>query len=306
MASLVSRLLSGVREAGPDQARFFDRDKLFVGCYDGTLGLNCRDNDFCILINGSAPEDSVPCNFRELRYLVLRPVNQRSYWNDKSGLTSSLHDAKPNYDMTLNVKFMKNFMLVVLFVVSVFSCAIAQPVLPLDFESTTISYPFTNFLGGAVTKISNPQINGINTSATVAKMIKSPGEVYGGSFITMAAPINFATNKIIKIKVFSPVAGRKLLLKFEGAGPTFEKESIGITTANVWQELTFDFTGVAGVNNVNTKIVFIFDLGTQGDGSANSTYLFDDVVQASNYVGGVTSDYNLVWSDEFIGTGSSR
>jgi hypothetical protein len=41
---------------------------------------------------------------------------------------------------------------------------------------------------------------------------------------------------------------KKLLLKFEGAGAAFEKESIGVTTANTWQELSFDFTGVA-VNN---------------------------------------------------------
>jgi beta-glucanase (GH16 family) len=190
----------------------------------------------------------------------------------------------------------------VLLLLSTFNYSLGQPVLPLDFESTTISYPFTNFLGGAVTKIANPQINGINTSANVARMIKSAGEVFGGSFITMASPINFTTNKIIKVKVFSPVAGRKLLLKFEGAGSTFEKESIGVTTANVWQELTFDFAGVAGVNNLNTKIVFIFDLGTQGDGSANSTYLFDDVVQTS--ASGGTNDYLLVWSDEFSGTGT--
>jgi hypothetical protein len=69
------------------------------------------------------------------------------------------------------------------------------------------------------------------------------------------------------------------LLKFEGAGAAFEKESIGVTTANTWQELSFDFTGVA-VNNLNDNIVFIFDLGTAGDGSANSTYYFDDVVQS--------------------------
>jgi hypothetical protein len=31
------------------------------------------------------------------------------------------------------------------------------------------------------------------------------------------------------------------------------------------------------VNNLNDNIVFIFDLGTAGDGSANSTYYFDDV-----------------------------
>jgi hypothetical protein len=29
---------------------------------------------------------------------------------------------------------------------------------------------------------------------------------------------------------------------------------------------------------LNDNIVFIFDLGTAGDGSANSTYYFDDVV----------------------------
>jgi hypothetical protein len=47
-----------------------------------------------------------------------------------------------------------------------------------------------------------------------------------------------------------------------------------VTAANAWQELSFDFTGVAGVNNLNDNIVFIFDLGTAGDGSATSTYLF--------------------------------
>jgi hypothetical protein len=58
----------------------------------------------------------------------------------------------------------------------------------------------------------------------------------------------------------------------------FRKRSIGVTTANTWQELSF--TGVA-VNNLNDNIVFIFDLGTAGDGSANSTYYFDDVSQSA-------------------------
>jgi hypothetical protein len=35
------------------------------------------------------------------------------------------------------------------------------------------------------------------------------------------------------------------------------------------------------VNNLNDNIVFIFDLGTAGDGSANSTYYFDDVSQSA-------------------------
>jgi hypothetical protein len=45
-----------------------------------------------------------------------------------------------------------------------------------------------------------------------------------------------------------------------------------ITAANTWEELTFDFTNVSTTNTAS-DMVFIFDLGTAGDGSANSTYL---------------------------------
>jgi hypothetical protein len=159
--------------------------------------------------------------------------------------------------------------------------ASTAPVLPLDFESTTTAYTFVDFDGGAVTKIANPDQTGVNTSATVAKMVKGAGKVYAGSKIKMASAVDFSTKKLFKVKVWSPVAGKKLLLKFEGAGAAFEKESVGVTTASAWQELSFDFTGVANVNNSNDTAVFIFDLGTAGDGSANSTYYFDDVVQST-------------------------
>lgn len=151
--------------------------------------------------------------------------------------------------------------------------------LPLDFESATTNYSFTDFDGGVATKISNPQISGINTSGTVMQMVKGPGAIWAGSKITMAAPIDFSTQRIFKVKVFSPVAGRRLLLKFEGPGPFFEKLSAPITNANQWEELTFDFTNEA-VNNLNNQIVFMFDFGTQGDGGPDSTYLFDDVTQS--------------------------
>jgi hypothetical protein len=155
------------------------------------------------------------------------------------------------------------------------------PILPLDFESS--SYAFVNFDGGAVTKIANPHSTGINTSANVAQMVKGAGQPWGGSKIKMAAPVDFSTKKLFKVKVWSPVAGKKLLLKFEKSDGTggFEKESNGFTAANTWEELSFDFTGVAGVTNLDDNLVFIFDLGTMGDGSANSTYLFDDITQSA-------------------------
>jgi hypothetical protein len=163
------------------------------------------------------------------------------------------------------------------------------PTLPLDFESSTVAYTFIGFDGGAVTKVANPYNNAGNTSATVGKMVKGAGAPWGGSKIVMASPIDFSTKKVMKIKVWSPVAGKKLLLKFEGAGAAFEKESVGVTAANVWEELTFDFTGVAGVNNLNDNMVLIFDLGTAGDGSVNSTYYFDDIIQSTVSGGGTTT-----------------
>jgi Ig-like domain CHU_C associated/Secretion system C-terminal sorting domain len=164
-----------------------------------------------------------------------------------------------------------------------------SPTLPLDFESAIINYTFTDFNGGGTTKIANPQINGINTSATVAKMIKSAGEVYGGSFIELAAPIDFSVNKTFKVKVFSPRVGAKLLLKVENAtdgGINFEKEATS-TVANAWEDLTFDYSTISTTAQYS-KLIFIFDLGTVGNGTANFTWLFDDVRLVSSTGGGLT------------------
>ena len=152
------------------------------------------------------------------------------------------------------------------------------PVLPLDFESSTINYAFTDFNGGAVTVLNNPQSSGLNTSSKVAKMVKSVGEVYGGSYITLAGPIDFSTNKIFKMKVFAPRVGTKVLLKVENetdATISFEREVL-TTQANAWEDLTFNFTAINATNQYS-KVVLIFDLGTMGDGTPNFTYLFDDV-----------------------------
>ena len=150
--------------------------------------------------------------------------------------------------------------------------------LPLDFQSTTFAYPFTNFGGGVVTVVNNPSATGINTSTKVGKMVKGPPEVYGGSFIELVNPINFSVLRTFKVKVFSPRVGAKLLLKVENAtngGISFERE-VTTTTANAWEELTFNFSTI-NVGNSYSKVVLIFDLGTTGDGSPNFTYYFDDI-----------------------------
>ena len=152
-------------------------------------------------------------------------------------------------------------------------------VMPIDFESTSIPYNFLNFDGGNSTRVANPFPSGINTSAFVGKMIKGPGQVWGGSLLSLSSPINFSVNKKFKVKVYSPRAGAKLLLKVENltnSGINFERE-MTITTANAWQELTFDYTAISTTNSYQ-KLVFIFDLGTQGDASANYTFYYDSVI----------------------------
>jgi hypothetical protein len=150
--------------------------------------------------------------------------------------------------------------------------------LPLTFESSSLTYTFNNFDGGVATVINNPQSGGSNTSTKVGRMVKNAGQIWGGSWIGLAAPIDFSTKKTFKVKVFSPRVGAKLLLKVENqndGGISFEKE-VTTTVAGAWETLTFDYSAI-NTSRTYQKIVLIFDLGTVGDGSANFTFLFDDI-----------------------------
>jgi PKD repeat protein len=150
--------------------------------------------------------------------------------------------------------------------------------LPLNFESSTLTYSFTNFDGGDASVINNPQANGINTSAKVGRMIKNAGQVWGGSFIALTNPIDFSVLRNFRMKVFSPRANAKVLLKVENMsnGGVFYEQELTIGTANQWVDLSFNFSGI-NTGNSYQKIVLIFDLGLMGDGSPNYTFLFDDL-----------------------------
>jgi hypothetical protein len=185
---------------------------------------------------------------------------------------------------------MKHFTLLLTLLLS--SVGYAQISLPIDFESTTINYAFTDFGGGQMSREDNPDMSGINTSSKVARMIKNAPEVYGGSFLELAGPIDFSANKHFKMKVWTPGAGRKVLLKVENltnGGIAYEQEKM-TTVGNAWEELVFDFTGVNTANSYQ-KLVFIFDLGTVGDGSANFTFYVDDIEQFNG--GGGKAQVNL-------------
>ena len=109
-------------------------------------------------------------------------------------------------------------------------------------------------------------------------MVKNPPEVWGGSVITLGDPIDFSVNKVFRMKVFSPRVGAKVLLKVENltnGGISFEREAT-TTVANTWEDLVFNYAAINTAESYQ-KVVLIFELGIPGDGSANFTFLFDDI-----------------------------
>lgn len=148
--------------------------------------------------------------------------------------------------------------------------------LPLTFESALLTYTFTDF-GGAITTVEpNTVSGGINTSNKIAKQVKGAGaQTWAGSFIDMAAPIDFSSLHKIKMKVWSPQAGITVKFKMEKLGNSninIERDAT-TTTSNAWEELTYDFSGIVNSNNYQRVVVF-FNFGAAGTGT---TYYFDDI-----------------------------
>ncbi len=145
--------------------------------------------------------------------------------------------------------------------------------LPIDFEAA--SYNFVDFSGGVATVIANPQSSGINTSAKVAQMVRNVGDVWAGSKLMLSANIDFSAASTFSMKVFSTRAGVPVLFKLEGDGGASAETSVNTTVANEWETLQWSFEGKP--SNTYNYLTFMFDYGTVGDGTANSTFLFDDV-----------------------------
>jgi hypothetical protein len=147
--------------------------------------------------------------------------------------------------------------------------------LPIDFENDISTADFVDFDGGTANVIANPQPSGINTSATVAEIVRDGGQPWAGSKIDLAANLDFTTMNAITMKVFtSAPIGTIVKLKLEGNGAI--ERDVPTTVSNEWEVLTWDFT--AAPADFST-IVFMFDFGNVGDGSATSTFLFDDIEQ---------------------------
>lgn len=165
--------------------------------------------------------------------------------------------------------------------------------LPIDFEQGVTTSDFIDFDGGTATVIANPQAKGINTSSTVAQIIRNGGQVWAGSKIVLSNNLDFSTDGIMSMKVFTAApVGTVVKFKLEG-GDIFELDQL-TTVTNQWETLSWDFTGLQG--NYNT-LVFMFDFGNVGNGLATSVFLFDDIAQS---FGGTQIDLPVTFDDNGV------
>jgi hypothetical protein len=167
--------------------------------------------------------------------------------------------------------------------------------LPVDFESATLTYTWTGFGNatfGAIpaTVITNPDKSGLNLSNKVLKIEKTSGaQVWAGASLNLESTIDFSKGTKVKVKVWSPKVGAKILYKMEvstspkdvNGNPTvFVEVEATTTVANAWQEVTFDLTSSGAFNTANLydRVILFPDFGANGTGAI---YYFDDIKQSN-------------------------
>ena len=166
--------------------------------------------------------------------------------------------------------------------------------LPVTFESGTTARHFFDFESAIMTSLPNPDIDVDNGSANVGKLVRYLGAPYGGSKITFTNNLDFVNSPVITMKVWtSAPIGTNVTLKAEK--PFWgEERSVQTTKTEEWETLSFDFTN-APTDMPTLALLFDFVAGSSnvGDGSATSTFYFDEIKYANVPLGGIEESKEL-------------
>ena len=150
--------------------------------------------------------------------------------------------------------------------------------LPITFEQGTVPRHFFSFESATFTTIPNPDMSTDNSSAMVGKLVRHLGAPFGGSKITFTNNLDLANNPDITMMVWtSAPIGTNVTLKAEK--PFWgEERTVQTTKTEEWELLSFNFTG-APTDMPTLTFLFDFIAGSTnvGDGSATSTFYFDNV-----------------------------
>jgi hypothetical protein len=130
--------------------------------------------------------------------------------------------------------------------------------------------------------VDNPDPSGINTSAKVGKAVEkaSSGQPWQGMYTDLPAPIHFGTDKIVRMKVWSPQVAT-ITMKIEhpltpGAPGSSGDVTVPNTVANEWEELSWDFSSTPITDDGEyNRVTLIFDINNTP--ATDVVYYFDDV-----------------------------
>lgn len=163
--------------------------------------------------------------------------------------------------------------------------------LPVTFDDSNVNYNLVDFGGNSSSIVADPVL----PANLACKIIKhNTAELWAGT--TIGGTAGFATavpfapgSTIITMRVYSPDAGTPIRMKVEDPNdPTKSVETEALTTtANAWENLTFNFanqaTGTAAINYSYTyqKLSVFCNFGTTGAVAGTKTYYIDDIIFGS-------------------------
>ncbi|MBC7885534.1 MAG: T9SS type A sorting domain-containing protein [Saprospiraceae bacterium] len=166
---------------------------------------------------------------------------------------------------------MKHLLTLILFVCAAF--ALNSQVIYEDFEGGAAKITW-NAINGLTYEgpVSNPSKDAVNGSDFVGKFTNDGISDFCFGLGDLSANADLSQYNLMKIKIWSPVAPTRALLKFEGGGKAIEK-FIDITTANEWVEYSVDFSAAATFTTMN-KVLLAFHPFTTPQAN---TFYFDDI-----------------------------
>ena len=180
----------------------------------------------------------------------------------------------------------------------------AQILLPIDFEDDQVlNEDIIHFNGGSGYVVYNPQIDDNNPSEHVGVIIRDGGDIWAGTYIELDEYLDFSTNTTLNMKVLSPYPGLMVKFKIEGdigefpSEPATERDAY-TTATNEWEILSWDFSGEP--SDTFRKLVLMFDFGNVGDGTADSTFYYDDIYQTDPSGGLSQIDLPVTFDDPSV------
>jgi hypothetical protein len=133
----------------------------------------------------------------------------------------------------------------------------------------TVAPAFVGFNGAEATSISAGPAGG---SGNALKIVRNGGDPWAGAKLTGMTLGITTTNNTFSARVYSPLAGKPMVLKLEGNGDTGDIQANETVVAG-WQTLTWTVPS-AKIGPVRSVVVFLPNLGTVGTGEI---YYVDDV-----------------------------